>query len=289
MTTASPENVSVSGELAGAPFHYVLERTERGHGFGAIRSWLKRWGSKGCRAIAAVIRSIWMRPRFWMRTGGRRESKWATPAKGLNRVFRPLLAVLEEAKLVAQFWLRAGNAPCNSNVVAFTLELLSNLPHHIRLRLVRADSGFCEEGWLSLLESRRLALHRGLGAALQTADTPAQGNDLATERGAGHRNGGDDLPRGALEPGAAAHFDPASLKRENPRRWPDAAGLSRLSLPGAGDQPARKRLAPCSLARLQRPRWSGKCDRRNSSTALVCRSSAVRSSGQLKRRSLWPW
>jgi hypothetical protein len=77
--------------------------------------------------------------------------------KGLKPCLHPLLAVLEEAKLVAQFWLRAGNAPCASNVIAFTLDLLSNLPRHIRLRLVRADSGFCEEGWLALLENQRLA------------------------------------------------------------------------------------------------------------------------------------
>jgi hypothetical protein len=62
----------------------------------------------------------------------------------------------EEAKLVAQFWLRSGNSPCASNVVGFTLELLSNLPRHLRIRLVRADSGFCEDRWLSLLEERRL-------------------------------------------------------------------------------------------------------------------------------------
>ena len=77
--------------------------------------------------------------------------------KGLKPCLKPLLAVLEEAKLVAQFWLRSGNAPCASNVVSFTLELLSNLPRHLRLRLVRADSGFCEDRWLSLLEERRLA------------------------------------------------------------------------------------------------------------------------------------
>lgn len=89
---------------------------------------------------------------------GRQEGvKVGYTRKGLKPCLRPLLAVLEEAKLVAQFWLRAGNASCNSNVVAFTLELLSNLPSHIRLRLVRADSGFCEDGWLSLLESRGLA------------------------------------------------------------------------------------------------------------------------------------
>ncbi len=76
--------------------------------------------------------------------------------KGLKPCLKPLLAVLEEAKLVAQFWLRSGNAPCASNVVSFTLELLSNLPRHLHLRLVRADAGFCEERWLALLEARRL-------------------------------------------------------------------------------------------------------------------------------------
>jgi hypothetical protein len=66
------------------------------------------------------------------------------------------LAVLEEAKLVVGFWLRAGNTACANNVMAFTLELLSNLPRHIRLRLVRADAGFCVGTWLSLLESQNL-------------------------------------------------------------------------------------------------------------------------------------
>lgn len=51
LTTASSEYVSVSGELAGAPFHYVLGRTERGHGFGATRMKLR-----AVRAIAAELR-----------------------------------------------------------------------------------------------------------------------------------------------------------------------------------------------------------------------------------------
>jgi hypothetical protein len=93
--------------------------------------------------------------------------------KGLKPCLKPLLAVLEEAKLVAQFWLRSGNAPCASNVVGFTLELLSNLPRHLRLRLVRADSGFCEDRWLSLLEARKLpyivvaALHHKITSLLR--------------------------------------------------------------------------------------------------------------------------
>jgi hypothetical protein len=75
---------------------------------------------------------------------------------GTKPCLHPLLAVLEEAKLVVGFWLRPGNASCASNVVAFTLDLLANLPKWIRLRLVRADSGFCLPEWLDLLEQQKL-------------------------------------------------------------------------------------------------------------------------------------
>jgi hypothetical protein len=75
---------------------------------------------------------------------------------GTKPCLHPLLAVLEEAKLVVGFWLRPGNASCANNVVAFTLDLLANLPSWIRLRLVRADSGFCVPDWLDLLEIKKL-------------------------------------------------------------------------------------------------------------------------------------
>jgi len=75
---------------------------------------------------------------------------------GVKPCLHPLLAVLEEAKLVVGFWLRAGNSSCANNVVAFTRELLGRLPRHIRLRVVRADSGFCAAEWLDYLESEKL-------------------------------------------------------------------------------------------------------------------------------------
>lgn len=75
---------------------------------------------------------------------------------GLKPCLHPLLAVLAEAKLVAGFWLRAGHSSCASNVVAFTLDLLDYLPSFIRLRVVRADSGFCLPEWLDLLEQNGL-------------------------------------------------------------------------------------------------------------------------------------
>ena len=76
---------------------------------------------------------------------------------GIKPCLHPLLAVLEEPKLVANFWLRPGNCRCDNNVVPFTLEVLDSLPAHVRLRLVRADSGFCDARWLDLLESQHLA------------------------------------------------------------------------------------------------------------------------------------
>ena len=75
---------------------------------------------------------------------------------GTKPCLHPLLAVLEEVKLVAGFWLRPGNCACANNVVAFTLDLLANLPKHIRLRLIRADSGFCDAQWLELLDTQGL-------------------------------------------------------------------------------------------------------------------------------------
>ena len=42
------------------------------------------------------------------------------------------------------------------NVMAFTETLLLNLPAHVGLRLVRADAGFQNDAWLSLLEQKGL-------------------------------------------------------------------------------------------------------------------------------------
>lgn len=75
---------------------------------------------------------------------------------GVKPCLHPLLAVLEEVKLVAGFWLRAGNSSCANNVVEFTRELLERLPKFIRLRVVRADSGFCVAEWLDFLEIQGL-------------------------------------------------------------------------------------------------------------------------------------
>ena len=76
--------------------------------------------------------------------------------QGLKPCLVPLLAVLAEARLVAQLWLRPGNASCGNNVVAFFLDLWEHLPPHLRLRGVRADAGFCLPELLNLWEQLQL-------------------------------------------------------------------------------------------------------------------------------------
>lgn len=76
--------------------------------------------------------------------------------RGLKPCLHPLLATLAEVRLVVQLWLRPGNSSCGNNVVAFFLDLWENLPAHLHLRGVRADSGFCLPELLDLWEALRL-------------------------------------------------------------------------------------------------------------------------------------
>lgn len=76
--------------------------------------------------------------------------------QGIKPCLHPLLATLAEARLVASLWLRPGNASCGNNVTAFFLDLLSNLPPHLRLKGVRADAGFCLPELLLLWEQMKL-------------------------------------------------------------------------------------------------------------------------------------
>lgn len=76
--------------------------------------------------------------------------------QGLKPCLHPLLAVIAEVRLVAQLWLRPGNTTCGGNVTAFFLDLWENLPRHLKLRGVRADSGFCLPELLTLWEHLHL-------------------------------------------------------------------------------------------------------------------------------------
>ena len=67
----------------------------------------------------------------------------------------PLLAFVAEARLVANFWLRPGDAHSANNVLQFIESTL----HHLGSKtvgLLRADSGFYDQAVLKLLEGRRI-------------------------------------------------------------------------------------------------------------------------------------
>jgi hypothetical protein len=88
---------------------------------------------------------------------GRQEGvKAGYTRRGLKPCLHPLLAVLAEARLVVQMWLRSGNALCGNNAAAFCRELWEQLPPHVRIRAVRADCGFCTAELLELWEHWRV-------------------------------------------------------------------------------------------------------------------------------------
>lgn len=77
-------------------------------------------------------------------------------SKGIKPGHHPLVAALAEVKLLAGFWLRAGNAHTGNNASEFLKSILGNLPSQVRVSLVRADSGFCSDEFLCGLEAQRL-------------------------------------------------------------------------------------------------------------------------------------
>jgi hypothetical protein len=81
--------------------------------------------------------------------------KGFNPRKPGRASHHPLLAVLAERCFVLHGWLRSGNTGSSSNAVEFLKEALS-LAKNIRIRCVRADSGFFYDEMLSFLESRGL-------------------------------------------------------------------------------------------------------------------------------------
>ena len=129
--------------------------TSAGKNLGAFRP-LWRWGMERLPSRKGGYSLDLDSTRLLHEDGHQEGVKTGYTRLGNKPCLHPLLAVLEEAKLVVGFWLRAGNASCASNVIAFTLDLLANLPAHIRLRVVRADSGFCLAEWLDLLEQEKL-------------------------------------------------------------------------------------------------------------------------------------
>lgn len=62
---------------------------------------------------------------------------------GLKPCHRPLVGVIAEMKVVVQYWLRRGDSACANGAGEFVGQCIDRLPRHIRIGLVRGDSGFC--------------------------------------------------------------------------------------------------------------------------------------------------
>jgi hypothetical protein len=77
-------------------------------------------------------------------------------SRGIKPCQRPLVAALAEAGMIAGYWLRPGNSNRVNGAAEFLRQPLGSMPPHIRVGLVRADSGFSHESVLCTLEERRL-------------------------------------------------------------------------------------------------------------------------------------
>lgn len=67
----------------------------------------------------------------------------------------PLLAFVAETRMVANFWLRPGNAHSANNILQFLESTLHHLGEKV-VGLLRADSGFFDDAVLSALEGKRI-------------------------------------------------------------------------------------------------------------------------------------
>lgn len=75
---------------------------------------------------------------------------------GLKPCHRPLLGCIAEARLVANYSLRRGDAHCVNGAADFLRTTLAQTPQHIRFTLLRADTGFAAESVLQAAEENHL-------------------------------------------------------------------------------------------------------------------------------------
>ncbi len=82
--------------------------------------------------------------------------KGYNPRRKGRKSHHPLLAVLAEAPFILHGWLRSGNCGSARGAAEFLKEALALAPATLKVRCVRADSGFFADEFLSFLEARQL-------------------------------------------------------------------------------------------------------------------------------------
>jgi hypothetical protein len=84
-------------------------------------------------------------------------AKGYNPRRAGRKSHHPILAVLAEMPFVLHTWLRPGNTGAGRDVVEFLKEGLKILPVGLKIRCVRADSGFFDQKLLGFLEDLGLS------------------------------------------------------------------------------------------------------------------------------------
>jgi hypothetical protein len=89
---------------------------------------------------------------------GRQEgaTRGYNPKRSGGAMHHPILAVLAEEPFVIHGWLRSGNARASRGVVEFLRETLARLSGRIRIRCLRADSGFFDGKLMDFLEENSI-------------------------------------------------------------------------------------------------------------------------------------
>ncbi|NJM43100.1 MAG: IS1380 family transposase [Brachymonas sp.] len=81
------------------------------------------------------------------------------PSKRGRASHHPLMAFVADSRMLANVWLRPGNSSSANNAISFLQSSLDNVgcnSGHKRVGLLRADSGFCDNAFLSHLEQSKL-------------------------------------------------------------------------------------------------------------------------------------
>jgi Transposase DDE domain group 1 len=175
--------------------------------------------------------------------------------RGPKPCHRPLVAALAEAQMIAGYWLRSGDTSCANGAAEFLRQTVQDLPHHIRIGLVRADSGFSHASVLESAEKQGLryimaarltqpvqALCRHTDAQWQETDVPGlQVQEIELE-----------------QPGRRL-----VVIRQRIESRPQAGGKLLIEVPGYRFQALITNLPPTQKALLVWRRYNGRADIEN--------------------------
>ena len=81
--------------------------------------------------------------------------KGYNPSKKGRKSHHPIIAFVNEVRMVANFWLRSGNSSSANNFVGFLEDTLSHFGDK-KVGLVRLDSGFCHKEIMDYLEEKEM-------------------------------------------------------------------------------------------------------------------------------------